>query len=106
MAGTFTGDTLASGLVSNALGTIYTVPGSTVAFIKKVTFYNTSATPQTVVLYVRADGANDRQLRQWVLNQGESAEYGAIQSGAADLLRAESTTNGVVAYTVQGALET
>lgn len=106
MAGTFTGNALADGFVANALGTIYTVPGSTVAFIKKMSFTNINAATQTVEVYLRIDGATDRLFRRFTLAQYESFEIADVILGAADLVRALTTTSSAVNYSLHGVLET
>lgn len=105
MAGTFTGKLLAEGQVPNAVAAIYTAPALTVAFIKKMVFTNTSATPQTLIVYVRR--ATDRVVRHVAsMAQWETLEIENIVLSAADSIRAESTTNNVVDYIVSGVEET
>lgn len=99
----FTPDLLANGQVANSEGAIYTCPASTRAMIKTVTFVNTSATPQTVVLYVRESAGTSRRVFQWIMSQYQTGVYGeSIALNAGDTLRAVSTTNNVVDFTVHG----
>jgi len=96
-------DLLADGQVANTEGAIYTCPASTRTMIKTVTFVNTSATPQTVVLYARKGAGVSRRLFQWIMSQYHTGIYGeslALDDG--DTLRAVSTTNNVVEFTVHG----
>lgn len=101
----FTGKVLASGQVADSLGTLYTVPGSTVAYVKKMTFVNTNAAAQTLLVYLRADGSNDRLIGRAVLAQDERYEIENTLAEAADLIRAVTTTASAVDYTIQGVEE-
>jgi hypothetical protein len=105
MAGTFTGKLMAEGQVPNAVAAIYTVPAVTTAFIKKMIFTNTSATPQTLIVYARR--ATNRVIAHVAsLEQWETLEIENIVLEAADSIRAESTTNNVVDFIISGVEET
>lgn len=106
----FTGGSLADGQVADTTGTIYTVPASTVAIIKSMTFYNTNATGQTLNLYVTRSGGTRRQLHQ----ESSLAQYGTVDylSGgevlvlsAGDVIEADTTTASAVDYLITGATE-
>ena len=103
---TFTAKSLADGQVANAEGDLYAVPASTKAYIKSVNFLNTSATTQTLDVYIKRSGATSRHLRRYVLDQFQSAtfEFAGCLS-AADAIRAVSTTNTVVNYVITGVEE-
>lgn len=97
---------LAEGQVANTKTTIYTVPALTSAYVKYASFFNTSPTPQTVVLYINASGTS-RVLRRAVLAQNEQMivdQPVTLETG--DTLEAETTTASVVDYVVTGAEET
>lgn len=103
---TFDADLLADGQVTDSEGVIYTAGASQRAMIKTVSLHNTSATPQTVVLYARPASGTSRILFRWVLAQHERgvfAESIALNDG--DSLRAETTTASVVDYLVFGVVQ-
>lgn len=106
MAGTFTGRVAARGQLTTSLAAIYTVPGSTVAFVKKITFFNTNAAEQTVVLALNSNGADDDIIAQFTLAQNESYEYENLIAEAADVIKASATNNSAVTFTVQSVNET
>lgn len=101
----FVAKVLASGQVANSVGTLYTVPGATVAYIKKMTFVNLNAATQTLIVYLRADGTNDREIGRASLAQFERYEIRDTVAEAADLVRAVTTTTTAVDYTIQGVEE-
>lgn len=97
---------LAVGEVDDTPSALYTVPSSTVAYIKKVKLYNTDVVQQTVVTYIERSGTS-REYERVVLDIGESADlFEEISLEAADILKAESTDNGVVTFHVHGVEET
>jgi hypothetical protein len=105
MAGTFIGFGK-DGQVPATIGALYTVPASTVAFVRTLRFYNTSATPQTVVVYLDQTGT-DRKAWRFQLELDESAvieDRLALKAGA--VIEAETTTAGVVEYAIHGVEET
>ena len=110
----FDADVLASGQISNAEAAIYTAPSGGTdkgAYVKRVTIYNTSATPQTVRFWVKPSGGTARRIApRYVLEQDEGAELvGNGQSiilGPGDALEAASTTTNVVDFVVHGVTET
>jgi len=106
MAGTFVAKALGEGQVASAKGTIYTVPASTWAYIKSITFYNTNATTQTLNVYLKP-GATSRQIRKISLAQYESYEFSIpylLEAG--DLIEADTTTATAVDYVITGIEET
>ena len=58
MAGTFTGKPLADGQVASSKGTLYTVPASTVAYVRSASFHNTNAATQTLIVYANVSGTS------------------------------------------------
>lgn len=102
----FAGKLLAEGQVAVSVGAIYTVPGSTTAYVNRVVFFNTNAATQTLLVYVDGSGTNRTQYRI-TLAQNESAVIDDnITLEAGDLIEAETTTGSAVHYTVHGAEET
>jgi hypothetical protein len=107
MAGTFTAKSLADGQVPNTKGTIYTVGGSTVGYVKLINLFNTNAAQQTINLYVKRNGSVSRQLRQFVLAQYESGYYDLPMTlSDGDIIEADSTNASAVDYLITGAEET
>lgn len=109
MAGTFTGKVMGEGQLPNTKGTLYTVPASTVAFVKRITLFNTNAAQQTINVYLNPGGTS-RQWRKYVLEQYESAEVleagDAVILEAGDLIEADTTTAAAVDYVISGVEET
>lgn len=74
--------------------------------VTKITLFNTSSNPQTVILYVRKKFGEFRKLRQYMLLGDENAEY--LQGGeflplrVGDILEAEATDADVVDFVVYG----
>lgn len=109
MAGTFTGAVLADGQVASSKGTLYTVPGATVAYVRSASFHNTNAATQTLIVYVNASGTS-RVIGYFTLQQHETAYLvtggDAIVLAAGDLLEAVTTTATAVDYLITGVEET
>lgn len=106
MAGTFAPKVLAEGQVASSKGTLYTVPASTSAYVRTITFYNSNAATQTLNFYLKP-GATSRQIRKVTLAQYESYEYTTpfmLETG--DLIEADTTTASAVDYTITGIEET
>ena len=106
MPGTFTPKVLADGQLASTKSTLYTVPASTSAYIKEITFYNTNASSQTIALYVKP-GATSRQIARYVLAQNEWAIFDfstVLETG--DLIEASSTNATAVDYVITGLEET
>ena len=110
MAGTFIGDTIADGQVAAAEAPIYTVPASTVAYVKQVAFYNTNALSQTLDLWIKKSGGTARKLRRFVMDQHESLDLldsgETLELSAGDAVEAATTTAGAVDFVVMGVEET
>lgn len=104
----FTGKVLGEGQLPNTKTAIYTVPASTVAYIKRFSLFNDNAADQTVIIYVKP-GATSRKWRRYVLAQNESAEV--LEAGdslileAGDQIEAETTTASAVDYVISGVEE-
>lgn len=100
---------LGSGQLPTSKGTLYTVPGSTSAYVKFLRVHNTNAATQTVIIYANTAGTS-RIIGRAVLAQNETAEV--IDSGAAltletgDLIEGVTTTSSAVDYVITGAEET
>lgn len=100
----FTGGSLADGKVPVTVGAIYTA--SSVALLKFVSFYNTSATQQTVNVHIRrgSAGATRRQLYRFTLSQYETATINeTITLSSGDRFDADTTTASAVDYVISGA---
>lgn len=95
-----TGAALADGQLSDSKGTLYTAAG--VTYIKSISCYSTSATQQTVILYVNRGGTS-RVLARAVLDQYETlyVELPIVLENS-DLLEGVTTTASVVDYQVSG----
>jgi len=101
-----TGKLLADGQVANTEGAIYTVPASSIAYIKSVSFHNTNVATQTLILYVRNGAGSSRVVARWSLLQDETGFYnGSIALEDGDTLRAVTTTASAVDYVITGVLE-
>lgn len=104
---TWTAGELANGQLSNSQAAIFTATGLT--YVKHLSLYNTSATPQTVQLWLKHSGGTARKWKRFVLAQDESVDV--IEGGEAYMLangtaiQAQSTTNNVVDFWIDGVLE-
>lgn len=106
----FAAGTLADGQIASSLGTLYTVPGATTAYIKTITIFNTNAATQTVIVQIKRSGGTTRKYRQFELAQNESADVlspgTSLQLSTGDIIEAVTTTASAVDYTITGVLET
>lgn len=100
---------LAEGQLSSSKATIYSVPALTHTFVKFFSIMNTSATPQIVIVYVKA-GAVSRIIARVSLLQNESVriiekdETLTLEPG--DLIEAETTTANVADFIMAGSEQT
>jgi hypothetical protein len=110
MAGTFTPKSLGDGRLSNSQSAILTVPANTWYYVKQLSLFNTSATTQTISIYLKQSGGTARRWRRYVLEQNESAEVledsVVLTLEAGDAIEAMTTTNNVVDYFITGQQET
>lgn len=96
---------LAAGQVADSVGTIFTATGPTV--LTAFTLYQSSATPQTINVYVTRSGGSRRQLFRFaavaqyvtsvVLSEGE-----VLSLSSGDIVEADTTTAAVVDYYLSG----
>lgn len=106
---TFTGKVLADGQLATTKTQLYTAPADTVAYVKRMSIFNTNAAQQTIVVYINASGTS-RKWRRYVLEQNESADL--LDAGdslileAADKIEAETTTATAVDFFIMGVEET
>lgn len=103
-----TAKSLADGQLPSSKGTLYTVPAATKAYIKFFSLHNTSATPQTVKVYIKRSGGTSRQVDMGQLDQGETGlivETGSWELSTGDIIEGETTTVAVVDYQILGAEE-
>lgn len=74
---------------------LYTVPEDAVAYIKQISIFNTNATAETILVYVKP-GATSRLWRRYVLALNESAELldqnQVLLLEEGDQIEAETTT--------------
>lgn len=110
MAGTFTAKSIADGQVANSQGAIYTVPASTRAYVKQITFYNTNAATQTLGVYIKRSGGTARKIRQFSMPQNYSLDFlddgDTLELSTGDAVEAVTTTATAVDYVVMGVEET
>jgi hypothetical protein len=109
MTGTVVCKVLAEGQFANSKGTLYTVPASTVTYVKSFHVYNTNAATQTVDVYLKP-GSTSRQIVKLTLLQNESANLcdivGVFTLEAGDLIEGATTTATALDYVITGAEET
>lgn len=105
----FTAGSLGSGQIASSQGVLYTVPALSVAYLKSLSISHTSATPQTVIIYLKESGGTARRYRTFVLNEDESADVispgSSIQLSAGDTLEAETTSATTVDWFLTGVVE-
>lgn len=101
------GQALADGQLAAAEATIYTVPATTIAYVKSIVCQNTGAGQNIVQLWVRNDGANSRRLAYITLQTNEQLYFDEpLTMEAADEIRGAATNANEVDYTINGAEET
>lgn len=94
---------LAEGQVASSEGAIYTAPASTSTYLKTITFSNSSAISQTLIVYIRNGAGTSRVIGRATLLQNWRYEFdGAMVLETGDSLRATTTTANVIDYTVHG----
>lgn len=114
MSREFNGGSLADGQLQDAQTAMYTAPsgaGDLAVYVRSVSLYNTSATPQVVLLWIkRAGGTARRFCPRFELDLDEAAnllsEGEVIVLSPGDALLAQTTTDNVVDFIVTGVAET
>ena len=101
----FTAKVLAEGQLPAAKGTLYTVPASTKAYVRKIFLYNDGAAVETILIYLKPSSTS-RKVRRFVLAVDEGAEIADILLEAADLIEGETTNATSVNYVIEGVEET
>ena len=97
---------IAEGQLSDSKATLYTVPASTSAYVSKMVFLNTSATPQTVEVFLKPGATSRRIIYVTTLQQYETIIWSSgIVLETGDLIEGNSTTVNVVDYVIMGVTE-
>lgn len=104
----FTAKSLADGQLPSSQGAVYTVPGSTKAYVRNLFLYNTNAASQTITLWVKRSGGTARKFRTAALATDESADVleSPLVLSAGDSIEAVTTTATAVDYFIAGVEET
>lgn len=109
MAGTFNAKVLAEGQLPTSKTALYTVPASTVAYVKLFDMLNTNAAQQTIIIYLNTAGTS-RSYGRAILEINEFAsvlsDSETIELQAGDTIEAQTTTASAVDYTITGVEET
>jgi hypothetical protein len=109
MAGIFTGKVLAEGQLPNAKGTLYTVPGSTKAYVKFFSAENVGSGTEAVRIYLKP-GSTSRGAGRATLQPGEHVRFvdkdEAMILEAGDLIEGHTTSTAAVDYLILGLEET
>lgn len=104
----FAGKSLADGQVAAAWANLY-APSGVKGILKQVSFYNTSATPQTLEVRITRSGSTARVWKRVALTINESVELltegETIVLSTLDVLQAQTTTVNVIDFTITGAEE-
>lgn len=105
----FSGKVLAEGQLPNSKTTLYTVPGSTTAYVKYISCYNNNTTDETAKIYLKP-GSTSRQIGIAVLGEDEMVRFvdkdEALILEAGDIIEGETTTASQVDYVILGIEET
>lgn len=110
MPNTFTAKELANGQIASSQTTIFTATADVTTYLKGLSLFNTSATPQTVQLWLKHTAGTARKWKRFVLAENEHVDV--IDGGEARMLdngtviQASSTTASVVDYWLDGIEET
>jgi hypothetical protein len=108
MPGSFAAKVLADGELAITQTAVYTVPGSTVAYVKQLFLHNVNAATQTIELWLNTSGTA-RKWKRLELALNESADIledgESVQLQAGDAIEAKTTTAAVVPFTVTGVEE-
>ena len=100
------GKILSQGFISSSKETLYTV-SDTRAYIKFLSVYNTSVTPQHVLLYV--SGSLSTIFARVQLEIGEFAHVidkdGTLMLETGNKIEAVTDTSNVIEYTISGGTE-
>jgi hypothetical protein len=98
---------LADGTIASSKTTIYTAPAGLVAYPRFLSLFNTNASDQTILVYLKRSGSSSRTLRRYVLAQYESAlvfdKDDDLALSAGDEIEAETTNASAVEYVLTGA---
>src|SRR5580765_187677 len=98
----FTAALLGKGTVSNSQAALYTSTGVK-TYVRHIGLFNTSATPQTVVIYIKSGGTS-YELARYVFSQQYDHEPNVLDEpvllSSGDSIEAVTTTAAVVKYTV------
>ena len=99
---------LADGVLISGVGDLYTVPASTQAIIKSITYVNTHTSAVTVNMFVLPSGGTARRI----IPNGTTLGIGyllvmddEITLEAADKLQGQTSVSGYVDYVVLGVEE-
>lgn len=99
------GVVLAEGQLAATKGTIYTVPASTIVYIRFFRLSNTSAVSiETVKIYLKT-GSTSRLILPVDINPGEAVdviEDAALILEAGDLIEGQATDASTVDYVITG----
>lgn len=103
---TMTGKLLADGQVSDSEGAIYTVPASTVTYIKSMEFSNVGGDTETLIVYIRNGSGTSRVIaRAQLLDNYRLESDTPYALEAADSIRAETTNANSVDFAIFGVEE-
>jgi hypothetical protein len=94
---------LAQGQVANSQGVIFTASEQT--WIKSARFFQTSATPQDVTVWIKKSGGTAREVahaEDMPQNYALEAADEPIVLDTGDTIEAATTTAAVVNYTIMG----
>jgi hypothetical protein len=104
----FTAKPLADGQLDTTSAELYAAPTNVYTYVKRLSFYNTNATDQTILVYLNRSGVS-RLFRSVSLVQDDWVDL--LEDGASimlydgDSIEAETTTATAVNYFVDGVEE-
>lgn len=104
----FVAAVLGDGQLPNSKTALFTSPGATTTYVKKLSLFNDNAAQQLVIIYLNVSGTS-RKWRRYILNQNESAEV--LENGESviledgDSIEAVTTTASAVDYVLTGVEE-
>jgi hypothetical protein len=102
-----TGKSLADGQLPTSKTTLYTVPASTISYVKHFTCHNTGGASEVITIYIKRSGSTSRVIHTASLATGETSLVAEKDDGwvlsAGDVIEGDTSLSATtVDYTILG----